>query len=677
MKRRILSLSLAVIMVAALVPMMAANANIPASNRGIGFVYMYSASANTTAADAWSGGFNHINGPFVEFDVTRNGTYVLELPPWPRSDNFWIVDNTRVHFLSPANPSGTALPVVVEQIRIGANDRLASPQSFTDGSFWNNDTGTYFGNINLTGGNPVSTISGYNIRQYSVGNIPSTVKLGTGEWDPSAGASSTMGSISQGAIVRVTFRVGTGTPLRYGHVRGADNITAADVTLLRGYVAAQDKAAFRTANPSFNLANADVNGDGFVNSADITLLRRYVAAINKDSVPLGPPPVTLTGTVSVSPSTGVNVGAFLTANTGGLNSQVGLTYRWQRTGTGTDNNFTDITGTAGAGATYTVQSGDQNRLLRVRVSNSVNTITSNQTNRVGAAPPGKGRTSYTASSFNSGRRFMALTFDDGPNTHTTAGTVGVLSYLDGINTQPSVVNNSRPYTHVTFYVNGSHFNSSTIPILQRMILEGHDVDNHGFNHYSHGGAHPDSPVVLSTTAAARANIRDNSQAIYNATGFWPFSFRAPFFEWGSQIRGLDIENVLAFHHANIDSNDWMATNQSNPGQMATSIWDRRADGGIILMHDAPAGNRAGTVSSLQHFIPRIIDDNYAFVTVRQLHQVKNAMPERLSQSAWNPNHRVPHGRYTNDRMWSSLPADSFYSNSTPPWNRVHPSLPMP
>jgi hypothetical protein len=86
------------------------------------------------------------------------------------------------------------------------------------------------------------------------------------------------------------WRLKKGTAPRYGHVRGESDINAADVTLLRGYIAAQDKTAFRNANPAFSITNADVNGDGFINSADVTLLRRWLAAVEKSSVPLGPRP---------------------------------------------------------------------------------------------------------------------------------------------------------------------------------------------------------------------------------------------------------------------------------------------------------------------------------------------------------------------------------------------------
>jgi uncharacterized repeat protein (TIGR02543 family) len=79
----------------------------------------------------------------------------------------------------------------------------------------------------------------------------------------------------------------------WGDVDGDGVITSADVTLLRRFIAANDKDDFIANNPSFNLANANVdgsigngtNGDG-IDSADVTLLRRWIAASTK--FPLGP-----------------------------------------------------------------------------------------------------------------------------------------------------------------------------------------------------------------------------------------------------------------------------------------------------------------------------------------------------------------------------------------------------
>jgi alpha-tubulin suppressor-like RCC1 family protein len=74
----------------------------------------------------------------------------------------------------------------------------------------------------------------------------------------------------------------------YGDVNGDGVINAADVTMLRSYIASQEKEDWLEANPSFNALNADVNGDGFINSADVTQLRRYIASTDPLTVKLGP-----------------------------------------------------------------------------------------------------------------------------------------------------------------------------------------------------------------------------------------------------------------------------------------------------------------------------------------------------------------------------------------------------
>jgi peptidoglycan/xylan/chitin deacetylase (PgdA/CDA1 family) len=66
-------------------------------------------------------------------------------------------------------------------------------------------------------------------------------------------------------------------------------ITAADVTMLRRYIADPNKTTFPSRNPTFILANADVNGDDQINAADVTLLRQYLAATDPTTVTLGKP----------------------------------------------------------------------------------------------------------------------------------------------------------------------------------------------------------------------------------------------------------------------------------------------------------------------------------------------------------------------------------------------------
>ncbi|ERP39192.1 polysaccharide deacetylase [Chitinivibrio alkaliphilus ACht1] len=244
-----------------------------------------------------------------------------------------------------------------------------------------------------------------------------------------------------------------------------------------------------------------------------------------------------------------------------------------------------------------------------------------------------------------------------------------------------------PEARVTFYINGDQVNDETIPVMRRATAEGHDVDNHGYYHYSHGGAHSDSrddqgnQVILETPEEARENIQRNSELIYDITGYWPFSFRAPFFEWGSQLEGLDRKLNMPFVHAIYDTNDWSVSNQEDPEGMAAELLssDRVRCGTIILMHDAPAGRRQGTVDALQHFIPQLVERGYVFVTVRELFAMKQMQPELfIPRDTWNPNPRVPFdaddnsGRYSHVDFWPDHDTwweNDWWTNPTPPWER--------
>jgi hypothetical protein len=175
-------------------------------NRGVGFAYMFSASP---AAANWSGGFNQDNSPYVEFDVTKDGTHTLTLPPWRRDDSMWINTSTKALFLSPSNPSAAALPVTVS-IAINGEEKVSN-QPTANGNFWNNNTGILFGSIPLNGsstyGSGALPIPGYTVREYAVPGIPSTVTIDSSS---SAGISDILGPINQGDIVTVTYTVGTG-----------------------------------------------------------------------------------------------------------------------------------------------------------------------------------------------------------------------------------------------------------------------------------------------------------------------------------------------------------------------------------------------------------------------------------------------------------------------------------
>ena len=299
-----------------------------------------------------------------------------------------------------------------------------------------------------------------------------------------------------------------------------------------------------------------------------------------------------------------------------------------------------------------------------------------------------GRRYPKRSDFPAGTKFVAITFDDGPNTTWT------VQVLDKLATHGA---------KATFYVQGQKITQETTPILQRMIAEGHDVCNHSWDHPTFGQPIPDTPPPprITTVEAARENLQKTSQAIFDATGYWPFSFRAPFLEFEAALfgagidvlLGLDREFNMAFVDTGIDPADF--NNQSNPAGIAGSVTrysDAVLDGGIILLHDCGADYRGGTVASLDIMLPALKARGFEIVTVRELFMIKGVVPEQFRPALWpRVNQRVENPSLT-WRRWEfydpiltgAQPANfgrlfpdnmndwweqDWWTCPTPPWDR--------
>jgi peptidoglycan/xylan/chitin deacetylase (PgdA/CDA1 family) len=350
----------------------------------------------------------------------------------------------------------------------------------------------------------------------------------------------------------------------------------------------------------------------------------------------------LGGTASVSGT--ARVGTTLTAGTGSITPSGigGFRYQWQRTGTGSNNTYSDITGATSS--TYVPVTGDVDRLIRVLVtsSNATGTITSSATSQ------------RVQNQNQQAQYLICLTFDDGPTGSQTSGaTFDVLQLLD------------RHGAKGSFYVNGSKINATTRPLLQRMVRDGHSVENHSWNHPNFGTL---------TQAQARTQIVDTTNAIVNATGVTPFSFRAPFFDWGgsnNSLLGLDVELNLAFHNAGMDTDDWEAARTATmitdgilygTNRTYNGAQNGRANGGVVLMHDG--SSTAKICQSMDVFIPQMKQWGYEFVTIRDLHERTNSGPQRFSGNGMWP--RVndwvpPQTAGSNTALWSTWPVGTRYN----------------
>ena len=101
----------------------------------------------------------------------------------------------------------------------------------------------------------------------------------------------------------------------------------------------------------------------------------------------------------------------------------------------------------------------------------------------------------------SGRRLVAITFDDGPSGRDTPAILDTLAVLD---------------VKATFFVLG--LNAERHPdVVTRAAREGHDVENHGFDH---------RVLPLAGPGCIRDQIARTSTIIERLTGTKPSLFRA-------------------------------------------------------------------------------------------------------------------------------------------------------
>ncbi|MDD4275177.1 MAG: SGNH/GDSL hydrolase family protein [Desulfobacter postgatei] len=198
-------------------------------------------------------------------------------------------------------------------------------------------------------------------------------------------------------------------------------------------------------------------------------------------------------------------------------------------------------------------------------------------------------------------KYIALSFDDGPNTVTTPKVLDVLEE-NGVT--------------ASFFVNGKYLdNEENIAVMQRAVALGCDIQNHSYSHYQMGD--------FEDEALINEEIDKTSALIEKYAGKKPEFFRPPYINHSELMHKLiDLTFICGRSF-----NDW------DPGFDAdariNAILTTVIDGDILLLHDMQ-GNDA-TVEALKVVIPELKKRGFVFVTVPQLFkEVRGSMPETHS-----------------------------------------------
>lgn len=183
-------------------------------------------------------------------------------------------------------------------------------------------------------------------------------------------------------------------------------------------------------------------------------------------------------------------------------------------------------------------------------------------------------------------KIIALTFDDGPSKYTNK-ILDILKKYDACG---------------TFFVIGN----KTIfykDILKRMLNEGSEIGNHSYDH---------KLLTRLSENEFKEEINKTQENIKKLTGFTPKLFRPTY---GGYTNTLKKYTDLTFVLWDIDSRDWQVKNKD---KILNNILPNVKPGKIILMHD----NHEYSLNSLENLIKKLKDDNYKFVTVSELLEIK-------------------------------------------------------
>lgn len=186
----------------------------------------------------------------------------------------------------------------------------------------------------------------------------------------------------------------------------------------------------------------------------------------------------------------------------------------------------------------------------------------------------------------SGKKYIALTFDDGPYTPVTNKILDVLAD-----------NNAK----ATFFIVGNR--AELYPeSVKRAYQMGCEIGNHTYSH---------ADLCSKSHATIQKELRMCSHVIYNITGAGEKLFRPTGGKNDSTLR-CDAHMPLILW--SVDTMDW---SHQNSKKTVKHVLDNVCDGSIILMHDLIPS----TADACRELVPELKKRGYELVTVSELMEI--------------------------------------------------------
>ncbi|MBR4084127.1 MAG: polysaccharide deacetylase family protein [Lachnospiraceae bacterium] len=180
---------------------------------------------------------------------------------------------------------------------------------------------------------------------------------------------------------------------------------------------------------------------------------------------------------------------------------------------------------------------------------------------------------------------VALTFDDGPGTHTDR-LLNVFATHGGKG---------------TFFVVGNILENRS-DVLNRMVAEGHEIGGHSWDHRQ---------LTKLNSSDLRNQVLGTHSKIQELTGMDATLLRPPYGSYNSDVQNLCADLGIVMANWSLDTLDWK---YKDADKIYNTILTEVQDGDIILCHDL----HGTTVDAMEQVIPELIAKGYQLVTVSEL-----------------------------------------------------------
>ena len=193
---------------------------------------------------------------------------------------------------------------------------------------------------------------------------------------------------------------------------------------------------------------------------------------------------------------------------------------------------------------------------------------------------------------------VAMTFDDGPSTHT----ITLLDYLAEKNIK------------VTFFMVGKRINSYPNTV-KKMAEDGHELGYHSYSHQQQ---------TALTTEQIKSDYNYSNQILTSIAGRGFTVWRTP----GGGFNDRVLQAVPLPHiYWSVDTLDWK---YRDAGYVCSAILNKAKDGSIILLHDLHGTSVQGAMKAIE----KMWEGDYEFLTVTELLS-RNGTPPKASTNYYN------------------------------------------